>query len=168
MLKVFMTLCLVAALKGANADAFIDAVVERHNYYRALHGVPAVTENAAITAFAQDFATYLDTNGLWHHNPNASANGYGENLSWMSNPAATGQDHVDNLYINEANFYAQQQYCGEEPNMSYFAYYGHYTQIVWESSLEIGVGKSSGYVVINYSPPGNYYNMFAENVPCPA
>jgi hypothetical protein len=35
-----------------------------------------------------------------------------------------GQDHVDNLYINEANFYAQQQYCGEEPNMSYFAYYG--------------------------------------------
>ena len=46
---------------------------------------------------------------------------------------------------------------------------GHFTQIVWKSSEEIGVAKAKSptgkiYVVANYSPAGNIIGQFAENV----
>ena len=46
---------------------------------------------------------------------------------------------------------------------------GHFTQIVWQSSKEMGVGKavsSSGaqFVVARYQPPGNVRGQFPENV----
>lgn len=46
---------------------------------------------------------------------------------------------------------------------------GHFTQVVWKGSKEIGVGRatSSGgrtVVVANYRPPGNVLGMFATNV----
>jgi hypothetical protein len=51
--------------------------------------------------------------------------------------------------------------------LDYFTLIGHYTQIVWKKSTQIGVGKAGECVVIIYSPPGNYKGMYAENVPCP-
>ena len=46
---------------------------------------------------------------------------------------------------------------------------GHFTQVVWKSSKELGVGKATSrsgriYVVANYYPPGNYQGQFAQNV----
>jgi Cysteine-rich secretory protein family len=46
---------------------------------------------------------------------------------------------------------------------------GHFTQVVWKSSKELGVGKAKSrsgriYVVANYYPPGNYQGQFAQNV----
>lgn len=50
---------------------------------------------------------------------------------------------------------------------------GHFTQVVWKASTEIGVGiaiyPDSQYghrsvVAINYRPPGNYLGQFEQNV----
>lgn len=46
---------------------------------------------------------------------------------------------------------------------------GHFTQVVWKNSKELGVGratdgKGNWYAVANYLPPGNFNNMYAENV----
>lgn len=50
---------------------------------------------------------------------------------------------------------------------------GHFTQVVWKSSIEIGVGiatypdqqyKHRTVVCISYRPPGNYQGQFRENV----
>lgn len=45
----------------------------------------------------------------------------------------------------------------------------HFTQVVWRSSTELGVGVASGggyhYVVARYKPRGNLVGMFARNVP---
>ena len=46
---------------------------------------------------------------------------------------------------------------------------GHFTQIVWQSSKELGAGKavsSTGaqFVVARYQPPGNVRGQFPENV----
>ena len=46
---------------------------------------------------------------------------------------------------------------------------GHFTQIVWQNSKEMGAGKavsSSGaqFVVARYQPPGNVRGQFPENV----
>lgn len=46
---------------------------------------------------------------------------------------------------------------------------GHFTQIVWQSSKQMGAGKavsSTGaqFVVARYQPPGNVRGQFPENV----
>ena len=45
---------------------------------------------------------------------------------------------------------------------------GHFTQLVWASTLKVGVAVSPNglFVVANYSPPGNYLGagQFEENV----
>ena len=46
---------------------------------------------------------------------------------------------------------------------------GHFTQIVWQNSKEMGAGKavsSTGaqFVVARYQPPGNVRGQFPENV----
>ena len=47
---------------------------------------------------------------------------------------------------------------------------GHFTQVVWKGSREIGVGRAfadkgqSVYVVCNYLPAGNYIGHYKENV----
>ena len=48
---------------------------------------------------------------------------------------------------------------------------GHFTQVVWKGTTEIGcgftTGCSPGYAnvwVCQYSPPGNFLGQFAENV----
>ena len=47
---------------------------------------------------------------------------------------------------------------------------GHFTQVVWKGSEEMGVAKAKSstgkiLVVANYSPAGNIIGQFAENVP---
>lgn len=46
---------------------------------------------------------------------------------------------------------------------------GHFTQVVWKDSKELGVGCTKAkngkiYVVANYYPPGNYIGCYVENV----
>ena len=46
---------------------------------------------------------------------------------------------------------------------------GHFSQVVWKGSKEIGVGKAHSddgrvYVVVNYLPAGNYVGQHAGNV----
>lgn len=47
---------------------------------------------------------------------------------------------------------------------------GHFTQVVWKESKELGVACTKAkngniYVVANYYPPGNYIGCYNENVP---
>ncbi len=49
---------------------------------------------------------------------------------------------------------------------------GHFTQVVWVDSVELGVGKATSsngmqFVVARYSPPGNILGRFPENVKAP-
>lgn len=47
---------------------------------------------------------------------------------------------------------------------------GHFTQVVWRDSSELGVGMARNrngevYVVCNYNPAGNFLGSFVDNVP---
>jgi hypothetical protein len=49
---------------------------------------------------------------------------------------------------------------------------GHFTQVVWQDSTELGIGKATGkmgqmacvYVVGRYNTAGNFNNMFGQQV----
>jgi len=47
---------------------------------------------------------------------------------------------------------------------------GHFTQVIWKESREIGIGRAVGddgqsvYVVCNYLPAGNCIARYKENV----
>lgn len=60
---------------------------------------------------------------------------------------------------------AQHQY-GKEPTTLKT---GHFTQVIWRDSTELGVGMARNrngevYVVCNYNPAGNFLGSFTENV----
>jgi len=59
----------------------------------------------------------------------------------------------------------QHQY-GKEPTTLKT---GHFTQVIWRDSTELGVGMARNrngevYVVCNYNPAGNFLGSFTENV----
>lgn len=91
---------------------------------------------------------------------------YGENIfcSWSSIPnmVVKGWEPVEHWYSeNVIHSY------GREPSTLKT---GHFTQVVWKDSRELGVGLAKNrsgqiFVVANYDPPGNFIGSFTENVP---
>jgi pathogenesis-related protein 1 len=142
---------------GENVSGATPAEIQQwlnaHNNYRALHGVPPVTWSTVIEASAQAWA---DTCPSGH-----SVSAYGENMAYASY-AQTSQGCVDIWY-------------GEEPlydykNPGWNPATGHFTQVVWKNTTQIGCGCKTGcspwysVCVCQYNPPGNVIGQFAANV----
>ncbi|KAL3285339.1 hypothetical protein HHI36_019447 [Cryptolaemus montrouzieri] len=143
-------------------DAFTKECLQAHNEYRKKHGVPALKLNKEICHDSQKWADHLIKLGNLAHSNNDK---YGENIFCMqsSNPSftITGNEPVNSWYkeIDVHTF-------GVEPKSLNS---GHFTQVVWRDSKELGVGyaKSGGKIIVvaNYYPPGNYVGRYNENVP---
>ncbi|XP_031838791.1 uncharacterized protein LOC116429696 isoform X4 [Nomia melanderi] len=141
---------------------FINVCLDTHNYFRSRHGVPPLRLSKQLCKTSQDWANILATRGRLEHRANID---YGENLycMWSSNPktVVSGDEPVNEWYAEEA----QHQY-GKEPTTLKT---GHFTQVVWKDSTELGVGMARNrngevYVVCNYNPAGNFLGSFTENV----
>ncbi|KAK0178409.1 hypothetical protein PV328_002359 [Microctonus aethiopoides] len=146
---------------GADKE-FITLCLETHNFYRARHGVPPLRLNKQLCKTSQDWANILATKGRLEHRANIE---YGENLycMWSSNPNSivNGDEPVNDWYAEET----QHQYNKEPTTLKT----GHFTQVVWQSSTELGVGMARNrngeiYVVCNYNPAGNFLGSFMDNV----
>ena len=127
--------------------------VEAHNVWRRQVGVPDLTWFSDAAAVAQAWADDLKNRGCAiEHNPNRG--NYGENVYWAFGTEPTPKDVVD-AWGNEINDY---DYATNSCNSGKIC--GHYTQIVWRDTTEVGCGKAScdseQVWVCNYSPPGNY------------
>ncbi|XP_062405364.1 Golgi-associated plant pathogenesis-related protein 1 [Sardina pilchardus] len=150
------------------ADASFKAeFLQTHNELRAKHGVPALTMSDDLCASAQAWADHLES-----INKNSSMMSLqhsdtknGENLYFSSSSAPiklTGKEAVENWYseIKDYNF----------SNPGFGSNTGHFTQVVWKSSTEVGVGiamvGNAVFVVGQYSPAGNISNegYFEKNV----
>lgn len=132
-------------------------MVAFHNQVRAEVGVGQVTWSPEIAQFAQQWADHLAQQGKFEHRPNNQQK-YGENLAAGSSPnyrpieGAQGWYGEKNLYPPRAPFSVQLLPAG------------HYTQMVWRQTTQIGAGKAvctrgqyKGWtiVVCNYNPRGN-------------
>ncbi|XP_025202336.1 uncharacterized protein LOC112599595 isoform X1 [Melanaphis sacchari] len=142
---------------------FIQECLEAHNQYRKKHMVPPMILSKKLCKYAEEWANYLSVKGLLEHRPSSS---YGENLfcSWTSLPnhRIEGREPVDSWY-EEIKFHP----FGREPTTLKS---GHFSQVVWATSKEMGVGVASNrsgqiFVVACYDPAGNFLGQFRENVP---
>ncbi|SMD32134.1 pathogenesis-related protein 1 [Reichenbachiella faecimaris] len=132
-------------------DKEIELLIERHNYWRSDVGVSDINYSAELANVANKWAIELKTQGCsFKHSQNA----YGENLFKGTVGYFTVGDAVDSWGAEKQDYDYKKNKCQTDKMC------GHYTQIVWKNTTEVGCAKSicDGSViwVCNYNPPGNF------------
>ena len=137
--------------------AFRAAALKQHNVYRAKHGVPPLVLSSQLNDVAQHYAEQLARTNRLVHSDNTH---FGENLYAFgsSGQALPRPEAVVDRWYSEI-----QNYNFDKPG--FHTGTGHFTQLVWKSSKELGMGIAQAadgtwYVVANYSPPGNISGQF--------
>lgn len=141
----------------------VQELVDYHNTVRKAVGVAPVKWKPEIAKFAQAWADEIARTGDVKHRTHAEGpwkQKYGENMGWGSSPH-TPLDAAKN-WQSEISFYTPGTPVPQD-----FGNFkaGHYTQMVWKATTEIGAGKAviqagqyKGWIihVCNYNPPGNF------------
>jgi pathogenesis-related protein 1 len=132
-----------------SAGALRDAMLAAHNAVRARVGVPPLTWSVQLAATAQDWADHLVATGAFAHRPN---NPYGENIYGISGGTASAAQVVSAWAAEASNYDLRSNSCAT-------GMCGHYTQIVWQATQQVGCAVARGAQreiwVCNYDPPGN-------------
>jgi len=162
---------ILSLIAGVNIDAsaadqldlaaFRAAALKQHNIYRAKHGVPPLALSSQLNGVAQQYAEQLARTNQLVHSDNTQL---GENLYAFESSGQTlprPEAVVDRWYSEIQN------YNFDKPG--FHTETGHFTQLVWKSSKELGIGIAQAaagtwYVVANYNPPGNISGQFPLNV----
>lgn len=150
-------LCLLLLVAASLAVATPEDYLNPHNVARGNVEVPAVVWNGTVAAFAEDYAAELNAGGC-QLQPSGTRD-YGENLYFSSESSSTAADAVAS-WVSEEQWYDHNTNSCSAPEGNSC---GHYTQVVWYNSTDIGcatvvcdTGDNTGVVVAcNYWPPGN-------------
>ncbi|WYD79296.1 MAG: CAP domain-containing protein [Candidatus Electrothrix gigas] len=136
------------------------AITAAHNKWRSQVGVPGLTWSNHLANVAQNWANTLTRNGCGFYH--SMKRGYGENL-FMASPLmwsdgrrelqTVSPEQVTDSWGNEVKDY-------NYANNSCSGVCGHYTQVVWKETKEVGCAKAvcgdkSQIWVCSYLPAGN-------------
>ncbi|CAF3325755.1 unnamed protein product [Rotaria socialis] len=140
---------------------FIREALQVHNELRQKHNVEPLRLNNDLSNLAQEWANYLASTGSLKHSKTKYHNTHvGENLRSQSWPI-TGKEMTEAWY-GECNKYDYRNRQSYQPGT------GHFTQIIWKDSREVGFarahGESMNFAVVMYYPAGNFLGEFDKNV----
>ena len=136
------------------------AVLDHHNKIRNDLHIPPLSWNAEVAAYAQEWADSLTT----FHNCNLihreNTRGYGENLYGGGSAESSKPIDASLAWYSEIQQYT---YVRLDENNWYNT--GHYTQMIWKNTKEVGVGigtcPAGGVIIVaNYNPTGNYMGEY--------
>jgi uncharacterized protein YkwD len=144
-----------AGLTGGDEQAMLTAI----NASRAKHCVPAQTWSAQLAAAAQVWVnkcTMTPGTNVFAHDPQRGQTG--ENLAWGT---SLSPQQAEQLWYNEVSHY-------NFAAPAYSSAVGHFTQLVWRASTQVGCAKATcgGQVLLScrFSPPGNMNVVVGPNV----
>ena len=158
----------LVALSGAQAEdlpgnAFETMLLAEHNAARAQVGTPPLNWSRQLEREAADWAADLARSGLLEHASIERRRGAGENL-WAGASGYYNARDMVGLFVEERRNYRHRAF----PNVSVtgdWADVGHYTQIVWRNTQQVGCALARGnhdeFLVCRYWPAGNYMGQFA-------
>ena len=148
MRHAFWLLILVAGAGSAQSFLARD-MLAAHNSVRARVGMAPLSWSDRLATRAQDWADNLMARKQFAHRPNSA---YGENLFEVTG-AYVSPSEVVNAWARESRDYDYR-------SNKCHGVCGHYTQIVWADTREVGcaVSRRGGREiwVCNYDPPGNW------------
>lgn len=146
-------------------------MVGAHNKWRKTVATPDIKWSSSLATTAQTYADKLKTQGC--KPVHSGAAGLGENLFWASalttistsstgvkttstKPQAVTPTQVTDSWGNEVNNYTYSTNTCATGKVC-----GHYTQVIWKSTTEVGCGNAvcadnTQIWVCNYTPPGNF------------
>ncbi len=122
-----------------------------HDQVRARVGVPPLKWSDKLAVVAQQWADQLVATDRFAHRPKSQ---YGENLFDIQGARATAAEAVADWAAESRYYDAAQNKCRAG------AVCGHYTQVVWRGTKQVGCGvartREREVWVCNYDPPGNW------------
>ncbi len=130
-----------------------------HNNARSEVGVPNLRWSTSLSKDASDWAAQMAAEDRMYHSSNDDRTGQGENLYYTTaTDSLTPARKASQLWYEEIELYTYSPILSGEND---FYEIGHYTQMVWKNTEEVGMAmavSASGktYVVARYSPGGNY------------
>ena len=142
-----------------------EKALSMHNKFRAIHGSNKLELNSELNNIAQLYANECAEIQSSEHSPKLYKNDFiGENIFEISTDDELNIDIEDicNKWYSEKKEY-------DFNSNKYQTYTGHFTQMIWKDSKEVGFGykktkKGKSYFVAIYYPEGNIFNKFKDNV----
>lgn len=144
--------------------AFRNSALSEHNIYRNFHRSPAMTQSSSANKTAQDYAETILSTGVFIHGSYEQRNGAGENLYYTFSQFPLDPEDLAARAVG-AWYEEVEDYDYNNPGFSVDT--GHFTQVVWKSTTQLGCGVAQGpktiagrtgtanYVVCHYVPDGN-------------
>ena len=157
----FIFISFITQINSLDIEKIRSDILTNHNYHRKKHQVDELERSSEIEQVAQKYSEYLASIETMKHSDNKK---YGENLyyCWSSAGICVTGEKASQSWYNEVN-----EYNFNSPGFSSGT--GHFTQLVWKGSKQIGCGAACSnnnkcYVTCNYYPPGNVISQFDKNV----
>ena len=158
--NIILTISLLASLQGIaqtedNND--ITLALQIHNEAREEVGLEAISWSEDLAKEAEIYAEKLAKTNRFVH---CKKTPHGENLYWYSATHVFPLAEASQAWYDEISDYKYRKCCGPK-----FSETGHYTQMIWHNTTEVGIGvaisaKGTTYVVARYNPSGNYIGQF--------
>jgi uncharacterized protein YkwD len=142
----------------------MQAIMSKHNQARGEVGVAALTWDDGLAADAQAWADHLASQGgkLVHDSNRGNA---GENLASSSDATGSPADGVDLWYAEKPLYDAAPNKSTFDDSNPDWKKWGHYTQMVWSTTSQIGCGTATGafgrVTDCRYRAPGNIQGQLA-------
>lgn len=156
-LSIILLVPFLLGAQGLRAD--IDhRILSTHNKARAEVGVPPLRWSPALAASAQTWADHLAASGRFEHAPENPQTPQGENL-WAGTRGRFAPEAMAAAWIAEKQHFRPGLFP-DNSKTGRVEDVGHYTQLVWRETREVGCALASGrredVLVCRYAEAGNY------------
>ena len=141
----------------------IDQALLIHNNARSEVGVSNLKWSTELSKDAAEWAAQMAKEDRMYHSENEARPNQGENLFYTTaTDSLTSARNASQLWYEEIELYTYSPILSGEND---FYAIGHYTQMIWSSTTEVGMamavsGSGKTYVAARYSPQGNFVGQY--------